>query len=76
MDKNYNSAAVSMSEFSEVTSTAEDLKYKNKPKPFFRTWDQTLNDVETMACLLSLFQAITTNKQQTFQQKTNTNMLS
>ena len=48
MDKNtiYNSTATSMSEFSEVTSTAEDLKYKDKPKPSLRTWDQTLNDVE------------------------------
>ncbi len=48
MDKNtiYNSTAASMSEFSEVTSTAEDLKYKDKPKPSLRTWVQTLNDIE------------------------------
>ena len=35
-------------EFSEVTSTAEDLKLKDKTKPSLRTWGQTLNDVETM----------------------------
>jgi hypothetical protein len=56
MDKTtiYNSAAGSMSEFSEVTSTAEDLKCEDKPKPSLRTWDQTLNDVETMLVTKSI----------------------
>jgi len=60
MDKNtiYNSTAVSMSEFSEVTSTAEDLKYKDKPKPSLRTWDQTLNDVEQCRTKRTFFLSI------------------
>ena len=60
MDKNtiYNSTAASMSEFSEVTSTAEDLKYKDKPKPSLRTWDQTLNDVEQCRTKRTFFLSI------------------
>ena len=66
MDKNtiYNSTAASMSEFSEVTSTAEDLKCKDRPKPSLRTWDQTLNDVETMLVYSVYFRR---KEQQTFQ---------
>jgi cell pole-organizing protein PopZ len=68
MDKNtiYNSTAASMSEFSEVTSTAEDLKCKDKPKPSLRTWDQTLNDVETMLVYSVYFRR---KEQQTFQKE-------
>ena len=68
MDKNtiYNSTAVSMSEFSEDTSTAEDLKCKDKPKPSLRTWDQTLNDVETMLVYSVYFRR---KEQKTFQKE-------
>jgi hypothetical protein len=68
MDNNtiYNSTAPSMSEFSEVTSTTEDLKYKDKPKPSLRTWDQTLNDVETILVYSVYFRR---KEQQTFQKE-------
>ncbi len=67
MDKNtiYNSTAGSMSEFSKVTSTTEDLKYKDKTKPFLRTLDQTLNDVETMFVYSVYFR----RKEHTFQKE-------
>jgi hypothetical protein len=68
MDKNtiYNSTAASMSEFSEVTSTVEDLKCKDKTKTTLRTWDQTLNDVETMLVYSVYFRR---KEQQTFQKE-------